>query len=266
MTRPRAASNKLKLIAAGVWLKFIFIINVSRKRVQAPRKQSSKRLKTSSSKKLSRWRPAVVNKIDPYIAPQNGQNNETTVELHYCTKFSVNPGALGLASTQQFRLTSIFDPDLTGVGGQPLGRDQYAALFEKYCVFEATYKVCCKGTSANDVIVAVGVSDVDTTSTAIEEYIEQGQYDWKVLTVTGGDADAIYFYGTYDIAQAHGVTRKELLADDLYRATMGTNPLENINLNIAMADWTNGDPAAVNCFVEIRYKCRLTGGILVSRS
>jgi hypothetical protein len=42
----------------------------------------------------------------------------------------------GLLASHQFRINSLYDPDLTGGGHQPLGRDTYSAIYDYYKVLE----------------------------------------------------------------------------------------------------------------------------------
>lgn len=48
------------------------------------------------------------------------------------------------AAHHVFRLNSIFDPDVTGVGHQPAYHDQWSALYNKYRVLSATWKIVFK--------------------------------------------------------------------------------------------------------------------------
>nr|WAE43061.1 MAG: capsid protein [Cressdnaviricota sp.] len=63
--------------------------------------------------------------------------DEVVVKMPYVdlttTSFSL---AAGLSAYQQFKVNSIFDPDLTGAGHQPLGRDTWAAIYNYYKVLE----------------------------------------------------------------------------------------------------------------------------------
>jgi len=62
--------------------------------------------------------------------------NEMIVRLPYCYHSSYSL-AQGLTANQ-FKVNSIFDPDLTGISGnyQPTGRDTWAAIYNYYKVLE----------------------------------------------------------------------------------------------------------------------------------
>lgn len=58
------------------------------------------------------------------------------VQMTYCDEITV-PNRDAGSAPYTFRLNSIFDPDFTGTGHQPRGHDQYATIYQKYCVVGA---------------------------------------------------------------------------------------------------------------------------------
>lgn len=67
-------------------------------------------------------------------------DNEKIVVLPYAqfTQFSASPG---ITTPNQFKINSTYDPDLTGAGNQPLGRDTWAGIYNYYKVLETHIKV-----------------------------------------------------------------------------------------------------------------------------
>lgn len=59
-------------------------------------------------------------------------------KLPYADSFTLDGQSAG-AGTYQFRLGSVFDPNLTGTGHQPRGFDQYAALYSVYRVWAVSF-------------------------------------------------------------------------------------------------------------------------------
>ena len=66
--------------------------------------------------------------------------NKLKTTLNYVQEVTIDPGLASIAA-HYFRANSIFDPDLTGVGHQPLTRDEYAALYGYYRVLSSRIKV-----------------------------------------------------------------------------------------------------------------------------
>lgn len=59
--------------------------------------------------------------------------------LRYCDTKTISPGASSAVHT--FRLNSIYDPDLSGIGHKPAYTDQWNGLYTKYRVLWTKYKV-----------------------------------------------------------------------------------------------------------------------------
>ena len=59
--------------------------------------------------------------------------DKSLVKLRYCQRCAINPAA-GVTNSYLFRANSLFDPDLTGTGHQPLGFDEWAKFYRRYCV------------------------------------------------------------------------------------------------------------------------------------
>lgn len=66
--------------------------------------------------------------------------NSYTVKLTYADNFLHNVSR-GFNGYRLFRMNSIYDPDYTGVGHQPLGRDLWASMYDYYAVIECHYEV-----------------------------------------------------------------------------------------------------------------------------
>lgn len=72
-------------------------------------------------------------RINPYSS-NIGLPLRKTVKLIYCEQFVVSPVTAGLAATQRMLINSMFDPNSTGTGHQPLGFDQWALHYSEYLV------------------------------------------------------------------------------------------------------------------------------------
>ncbi len=70
------------------------------------------------------------------------------VQLPYADIYAMNM-SLGGVANQNFRLNSVFDPDLSGVGHQPRWFDQLSALYSYYTVV-AAHAECSLGPAAAD--------------------------------------------------------------------------------------------------------------------
>lgn len=113
-------------------------------------------------------------------------------ELTYCAEVNIPNKNAGTAP-QIFRLNSIFDPDYTSTGHQPRGHDQWATIYDKYCV------IGCKaiveplyGSIVNAPSTLYGYVDDDPTSDGFEvaDIIELGMPKTKTqYLILGQDGD-----------------------------------------------------------------------------
>lgn len=237
-------------------------MNVSRKRSRSDRSRSAKRFKANSKTRYTNQYP--VARVFRPISGKAGQGNNIISSFIYASPFSLNGGAAGAAATYQFSLSSLFDPDLSGVGEQPTPFDQYAAIYEAYRVFEVSFKVVMfSGDATIAQLAGYIVSDSATTSTDVDRYIRNGQCEWLPMGPKGSSSDTITLKGTCDIARAHGVSRKKLMTDDIYSAEFTASPPEQIFLTIFVASPGGNDPGAGECYIELRYKASLEGNQLV---
>lgn len=70
----------------------------------------------------------------------NGYNNNYTVTLTYADSKLFTISMAGGSAQQVWAMNSIYDPDVTGTGHQPLMRDLWASQYDYYAVISARYK------------------------------------------------------------------------------------------------------------------------------
>lgn len=87
-------------------------------------------------------------------------NNNYTVKLTYADNYIKNFIYTTGATSHIWRMNSIFDPDYTTTGHQPLGRDLWASMYDYYTVLRCDYKIRLYNASGRDPVTytAVGTS------------------------------------------------------------------------------------------------------------
>lgn len=104
-----------------------------RKRKRFTRKRRNVRRKRPRFRKRRRKR--TLSRIPRNIIPI-----KMFRKLVYQTSISLNPSAFTVVG-YSFRCNSIFDPDFTGTGHQPMGHDQIALLYHKYKVVASSISI-----------------------------------------------------------------------------------------------------------------------------
>jgi len=90
------------------------------------------------------------------------------------------------ANAYVFSANGLFDPDVTGTGGQPMGFDQMMAFYNHYTVLKSKITVLCVNQTAL-LTPSVGISVQGSTSvtSSIEQLIENGDIVFHSLLPAG---------------------------------------------------------------------------------
>lgn len=126
------------------------------------------------ARKAKRGRLGTLNGI-PYAITQRS----TTRVFTYYENLALNTQAGGAASVNVYRANSMYDPNLTGTGGQPRGYDQWLgasggdALYNQYVVTGAKITATFINTDNTD-FQQVGIALVSTATAGLAgiDYLE----------------------------------------------------------------------------------------------
>lgn len=134
-----------------------------------------------------------------------------------------------ITSDYVYNMNSIFDPNLSGTGHQPLGRDQWGQFYRNYRVFGFSYNISIAPSS--DICRYTIVPNRNSGAFIIhDEAAEQPRGMTKYVGFQGGTATNIR--GHYSLPQIAGVSTSQYKADQNYQASMGSNPVEELCLHI----------------------------------
>ncbi len=95
--------------------------------------------------------------------------DQTYVKLKYRERVNLT----GTSGNQVYRMNSLFDPNFTGGGSQPLGFDQWKTFYGHYQVLGSAIKIVTLNNSAVPAVMALYPSIDSTTLTFIGEAREQ---------------------------------------------------------------------------------------------
>lgn len=166
-------------------------------------------------------------------------------KMKYCETITTNA-----TGTYQFNLNSIFDPNRSGVGGQPYSHDQLEVLYNRYRVISCGYRIQGVQTATGAPIqVAVIPANEVLLPTTVSEVKESPRA--KYVTVSPG-APAVYLSGKVYLPSLMGRTKAQYMADDRYQAAYGTSPSELAVLNIKTQTLSDVD-SSFTCNVLLEY-------------
>lgn len=182
-----------------------------------------------------------------------GFPNSIITKLRYCmyTGLTCTSGARGL---NVFCANGIFDPDTTGVGHQPLYRDEYAAIYNNYVVLGSKITVTYLPRTSNECVLVGIVGDDDSTiSTTIETLMEQSNAISAGMGPPG--APVVTLVSTFESLRDVGIDAKD---DGAVLVSVGSNPGDTWKFGVWAAAANGTSTINVDIKVEIDYTVKFS--------
>lgn len=147
-----------------------------------------------AKKKLSPLLKNSTTSVSLYRSPVSPIPQRKVVTLRYAeSNVSLDPAA-GIPADYFFRANDLYDPNYTGAGHQPLGFDQWMALYTKFSVLNS--KITVKFSNGADATTADWICMLRRTTTpsssTANEILESNACSWNlkerenVVTLVGG--------------------------------------------------------------------------------
>lgn len=159
--------------------------------------------------------------------------------------------------TQAWNLNSIYDPDRTGVGHQPLGTDQWATFYKKYRVFKVAYNISVTNMGSDSSVMG-GITPTNGVFGNFNDMSVFEQPHCRKFHI--GNREGIStktLKGAITLPRITGRPLVSYKSDNVYAAQFGQNPLEVMALNLQLyaLNPTAGAACQISCrlvyFVEL---------------
>jgi len=174
--------------------------------------------------------------------------------MKYSELMAMITAGIGVPSYQQFRVNSIFDPNLTGVGHQPLGHDQFALLYNKYVVLGMSYVITLTNQSTTDYAdVCVVQHPNSTLCTSIGQAMESPYSRRGILGPETGSRNILVLKGYCSVAKIRGITVSKVKTEDNLAALFGANPAITPCLTVYIENQNVAAAITVNARFDITY-------------
>jgi len=179
---------------------------------------------------------------------------------------TLNPG-VGSTATHSFNCNGLYDPDYTSTGHQPLGFDQYMALYNKYQVIGSKITVQVRSLDSSYThIVGIYQSDSTSASIVMSRLMEQGKMKWDVLVPYSQNGHKVLTL-TSNFSLKAVTEGSNLLGEDLLEGNSGTNPTRSFYYHIvAYGDGGNDTTGVYISNVTIDYITVFSDPIEVAQS
>jgi len=156
-------------------------------------------------------------------------------------------GALGVPNAYVFTANGLYDPNITGVGHQPMGFDQMMLFYEHYTVGRSKITVNFKSTDAvNACMVGILIAPDNVVGNVTTTLLENGMYVKKNLSRLGTDGDSCSITVFADISKING--KRDVKSENDFRGDIASNPTEQTYFQVFCYNiWT---VAASSCIFE----------------
>lgn len=148
-----------------------------------------------------------------------GFPNSIITTMRYCEAFT-KTSTLGAIAFNTFNANSIYDPNETGVGHQPMYRDQWAGIYDQYVVIGSKITVHFASQDTKNWVVGICGDDNSAFPPALTDKMEQNN---SVYTMLGGNGDTRTLTMTFEPQENLGIDAK---ADGASQTSVGSNPSE----------------------------------------
>lgn len=187
--------------------------------------------------------------------------------LPYYSTYSLTPPITGLASSIVFSANGLYDPDISGVGTQPMGFDQMMIFYEHYTVYSARIIVTFRNytTSTSPIVYIAARADTPLTSDP-KTIMEIGNSVSTQLLPGPGSGSLKELKLTLRVAPFLGFD--DLMDSTVSRGDISSNPSEGVFFHVGAY---NNEPGAaavgeVKCQVRIEYDAVFTEPRVISPS
>lgn len=202
-------------------------------------------------RKRRKYNPHRGNIITKTVMPDS-----LLMSHRYVETISLTPSVVAVKNL--FAANGLYDPNITGVGHQPLGTDQMAPFYDHYTVVgsKISLRTTTIGTEAG-ASIALGcfLSDGSTPVITYDTVAEQGKGKY-IIAASGGEASKKLSLG-FSPKRFFGV--KDISADHRLKGVVDTsNPSELAYFCVWAQSMTGGATSAFNVIVQIDYTVKYT--------
>lgn len=175
--------------------------------------------------------------------------------LKYSEAAAIIYAGAGVPQLYSWRINSIFDPNLTGTGHQPLGHDEYLLLYNRYRCYGMKYTVTFTNRSTTEHAEVAIVCRPNSASMSNQETVrESPNCVYKRTLGVEGSGQAISTYTGYaSVAKIRGVAKHNVQNENEYSAIMGNNPPITPTLQVYVFNPISSTGVTVDHRVDLEY-------------
>lgn len=192
-----------------------------------------------------------------------GISDRCFVKLNYVDSFIANPGTV--YDRKAFYANSLFGPEGSLAGHQPMYFDQYATLYARYRVLGCSIRVDAINRSGSQALeYCIWPNTGNSSITSIAKMLEQG-YAKSIKFVPIAQRVASVAKGYCSTRKCLGLTKAQMAEKD-YSASVGSAPTEIWYWNILFNSADGIDLVNASYRVKLVYYCEFYERVEMSQS
>lgn len=190
--------------------------------------------------------------------------------LHYGSNQQLAPTSLtGVAITNQYRLNTMYDPDITFTGHQPMQFDQVMAMYQNFIVYKAKVELTFTNPSVDGLWVGFKIRQFgdarDASGKTLDELQEMRDCPARPLNNTGSQVTKLAIMVPTHIP--FGITKSQFWADEDFIGSAAADSVRQVILDVwALSLSSTGGADAVNYKINITYYAKFTNPLEVGQS
>lgn len=196
-----------------------------------------------------------------YSYNSNPIPDDTRVTLRYTDTKDANASVGAYVYT--WALNDVYDPDVTGVGAQPLAYDQWTGLYNRWLVRECVYDVAITSRTVSGRL-SVAVAPAASPSLAPSTFEQASSMRYAKAGETTGGGPTVHIKGRVDMAKLYGVPDYAIESDDNYQGSVSASPPRRMVLTVACE--TSGSSDALSLTVVLKFRTRFLQPLVSSLS
>lgn len=187
-------------------------------------------------------------------------------KLRYCEFFDLSPTAAGSPGMVSYSFrNSIFDPNYTGLGHQPLWHDTLFLMYGQYRVLGMKYKFIVMNSNTNQlgtIVIEHANGPPQVAATGITTIMERRAC--RTFNVNSSASNPIIIKGYMPVGKPYGLNKTDFMADVGFECAMGQNPSKASHVNVYAV--TQNSTAIFNIQATVEYYVEFTNRILTGQS
>jgi len=171
----------------------------------------------------------------------------------------VNYSAAGL-SVQTYALNSLYDPDYSGSGTQPVGFDEIMAIYYYYRVISVRVRISCTNAGSAAIMAVTPARDSTSPTQITAMAANEGAVSELIAGTYGQNKKVI----VKDINIAQYLGLKSNIGDDLHGTTT-TSPARVVYLHIGLEE-IDLSAKDLSLFVEFEFRTKFYNSLQLNNS